>query len=178
MNGESVNRVLLNKIFNILKKDILFEDGRIVFNIYDDRQGKLTIHKGSGINVVLKNGGYVNDYLMEYLMYHYGLNEEECEILWREISLYLKKENYVYNLGSVIYEDFIEYQDDPYRVEGYDGKRYNMRNYDSFKKFVKYHAHSSRDAHNEETIDYLSMMNEEDYRDVYIYIINIIEQNL
>jgi hypothetical protein len=44
MNSESVNRVLLNKIFNILKKDILFEDGRLVFNIYDNRQGKLTVH--------------------------------------------------------------------------------------------------------------------------------------
>ena len=143
MNGESVNRVLLNKIFNFLKRDILFDDGKLVFNIYDNRQGKLTIHKGSGINVLLKNGGYINDYIIEYLMYHYGLNKEECEILWREISLYLKKENY-----------------------------------DSFKKFVKYHAHSFNDPYNDETIDYLSMMDEEDYRGVYNYIIYTIEQNL
>ena len=178
MNGESVNRVLLNKIFNFLKSDILFDDGRIVFNIYDDRQGKLTIHKGSGINVLLKNGGYINDYIIEYLMYHYGLNKEECEILWREISLYLKKENYVYNLGPVLYEDYIDYQEDPYRIEGYGGKKYNVRNYDSFKKFVKYHAHSFNDPYNDETIDYLSMMDEEDYRGVYNYIMYTIEQNL
>ena len=71
MNGESVNRVLLNKILNILKKDIRFEDGKMVFSIYDDRQGELTIHKGSVINVILKNGGYVNDYLISYLTYQY-----------------------------------------------------------------------------------------------------------
>jgi len=117
MNGESVNRVLLNKIFIILKKDIRFEDGKIVFSIYDSGTIK-NICKGSGINAVLKNGGYVNDYLISYLTYQYGLNIEECEILWREISLYLKKENYVYNLGSVLYEDYIEYQEDPYRGEG------------------------------------------------------------
>jgi hypothetical protein len=132
----------------------------------------------SGIYVVLKNGGYVNDYLMEYLMYHYGLNVEECEILWREISLYLKKENYVYHLGPVLYEDYIEERYDLDRVLGYNDKEYNIRDYDSFKKFVKYHAHSFHDPHNDERIDYLSMMDEEDYRGVYNYIMTTIEQNL
>jgi hypothetical protein len=178
MNDENINRVLLNKILNILKKDITFEDGKMVFNIYDDRQGKLTINKASGINIVLKNGGYVNDYLVGYLTYQYGLNKEECEILWREISLYLKKENYVYHLGPVLYEDYIEYQEDPYRVEGYRGEIYNIRNYNSFKKFVNYHVHNFHDPHNDERVDYLSMMDEEDYMGVYNYIMNIIEQNL
>jgi len=177
MNGESVNRVLLNKIFIILKKDIRFEDGKIVFSIYDSGTIK-NICKGSGINVLLKNGGYVNDYLISYLTYQYGLNMEECEILWREISLYLKKENYVYNLGPVLYEDYIEYQEDPYRVEGYDGKKYNMRNFETFKKFVNYHSHSFHDPYNDERVNYLSMMDEEDYRGVYNYIMTTIEQNL
>lgn len=178
MDSANINRVLLNKILNILKKDITYEDGKMVFNIYDDRQGKLTIHKGSGINVVLKNGGYVNNYLNSYLTYQYGLNKEECEILWREISLYLKKENYVYHLGPVLYEDYIEYQEDPYHIQGYEGKVHNIRNYDSFKKFIKRHSYSLHDPYNEEIIDYLSMMDEEDYRGVYNYIMNIIEQNL
>jgi hypothetical protein len=175
MDSKSVNRVLLNKIFNFLKRDILFDDGRLVFNIYDNRQGKLTVHKGSGINVVLKNDGYIHDYLVKYLIYQYGLNKVECEVLWREISLYLKKENYVYHLGPVLYEDYIEERYDLDRVLGYNDEEYNIRDYDSFKKFVKYHAHSFHDPYNDERIDYLSMMDEEDYRDVYNY---IIEQNL
>lgn len=178
MGNEDINRVLLNRILNILKKDILFEDGKLVFNIYDDRQGELTLYKGSGINVVLKNGGYVNEYITNYLKNHYGLNKEECDILWREISLYLKKENYVYYLGQILYEDYIEYQEDPYRVEGYRGEIYNLRNYNSFKKFVKYQAHSAHDPHNDEMIDYLSMMDEDDYKGIYNYIMDIIEQNL
>jgi hypothetical protein len=78
-------------------------------------------------------------------------------------------------LGPVLYEDYIEERYDLDRVLGYNDKEYNIRDYDSFKKFVKYHAHSFHDPHNDERIDYLSMMDEEDYRDVYNY---IIEQNL
>ena len=180
MNNSDINEVLINRIVDILKKDIYFKDGDLHFNIYNGDLGDIDKYsKSQGINVLLRNDGYIHNYLISYIENQYGLNSVESNLIWDKISLYLRKENFVYNLGWVLYEDYIQYEDDPYYVEGYRGKKFNIRNFNQFIKFIKdTGVGTSHDAHNDTSYNFLPMMDENDYREVYNYIMYRIEEDL
>lgn len=174
-----VNKVFLDKIVNLLKKDIYYKDGKLYFEIYLSNGESPSINRLSGINILLKTDGYLHNYLIDYLIEQYGLNKEECDSVWLRLTKDLKKENFVDSLGWVLFEDYIIYEEDPYRVRDYEERVYNLRDFQQFKKFVKnVSGGDNHDPHSDISYNFISMMDDHDYKHVYNYIMNRIEENL
>ena len=102
--------------------------------------------------------------MLSYFVERYGMTEEESELIITKIRHYLKKENYVEKIAWVLYEDFIQYQENPYYYVDYDGpyedKVYNLKKLDDFIEFLRsvYSLKDFYDVHSEERVDFEPML--------------------
>lgn len=173
---EEVNNLFLEKIFNLIKKDLNFHPLKgIEINLSSESQNANDlIDRSSGINIQLKNGGFLNKFIVSYGMSHFGLTETESEELWIKIKTYLKKENFVLYYVRVVFEDYIQYEPDPYFYPIYEDEiddysvegGFNLKKLDEFIKFMDYIGYGKNmyDAHSDEKINLLSLLDEEDYK--------------
>ena len=119
----------LERLFNKLIKDRLNYNPatNIEINICEINS---LLDKRSGINIQLKRDGYIGMEVRKCLRNIYGVTEDESEILWNMIRLHLKKLKFVENACEVLYEDYIQYESDPYFFDGYD-----LKNLDDFIEY-------------------------------------------
>jgi hypothetical protein len=175
-----INKVFIDKIVKLLSKDIYYKDGGIHFELYDQADGRLVrFDKTMGINLQLRDNGSLHDFFIDYTKSQLGLDDNESNIVWKEITKGLKKENFIDNLGWVLFEDYIKYEDDPYRISDYEERVYNIRNFQQFKNFViSVSGGKHHDPHSETSYNFVDMMEDEDFMLVYNYIMNRIEEDL
>jgi hypothetical protein len=132
------------------------------------------IDKRSGINSLLKRDGYVGMEVRKCLRNLYGVTEDESEILWNMIRLHLKKLNFIEMVYGVLYEDFLKYEFDPYRYDGYD-----LRDLDDFIDFMSDVGYgvSEFDPHSDERINFLDMLDRSDYEYIQSELFDYIESD-
>src|SRR6056300_187398 len=132
------------------------------------------LDKRSGINIQLKREGYIGMEVRKCLRNIYGVTEDESEILWNMIRLHLKKLNFVENACEVLYEDYIQYESDPYRFDGYD-----LKNLDDFIDFMGEigYGSSQGDPHSNERINFLNMLDRSDYEYIQGELFDLIESS-
>lgn len=174
-----VNKVFIDKIVKLLSKDIYYKDGKIHFELYDSNYGYVRPDRNKGINVQLRDCGSLHDFFIDYTKSKFGLDNNESNLAWKEITKELKKQNFINNLGWVLFEDYIQYEEDPYRVIDYEERVYNLRNFQQFKNFViSVSGGNQHDPHSETSYNFVDMMDDDDFMVVYDYIMNRIEENL
>jgi len=163
----------------MVKDDFYLVNGKVKTNIIDIDGRNIEPYARSGINVQLsKKNGFAEN-IIEYLHNSFGLDFEDAEKVYSLISFDLKKENFIENLPSVIYEDYLQYSDNPFiinmsqYVEG--GKKLDLRKLDNFKSFLKWYGLQSHDAHDEVTLDFSNYLTDEDYTYMYEELLNIIK---
>jgi hypothetical protein len=132
------------------------------------------LDKRSGINVQLKRDGYIGMEVRKCLRNIYGVTEDESEILWNMIRLHLKKLDFVENACEVLYEDYIQYESDPYRFDGYD-----LKNLDDFIDFMGEigYGSSQGDPHSNERINFLNILDRSDYEYIQSELFGLIESS-
>ena len=132
------------------------------------------LDKRSGINIQLKRDGYIGMEVRKCLRNIYGVTEDESEILWNMIRLHLKKLNFVENACEVLYDDYVQYESDPYRFDGYD-----LKNLDDFIDFMGEigYGSSQDDPHSNERINFLNMLDRSDYEYIQSELFELIESS-
>ena len=125
---EEINTNFTEKLFNKLKNFVNYNPvNRVEINI----PGFSFNDKRQGINITLKKDGWVGSKVREAIRTGYGATEEESEVVWDKLRIYLKKLSFIESIGWVIYEDWLRYESDPYYVDGY-----NIRNLDDFIEYL------------------------------------------
>lgn len=161
---------IINRIYDMIKDDFYLVDGRVKTNIIDYDGRKIEPNPHSGINIQLSKKRGFAEKVMEYLHNSFGLDYEDAEKVYSLISYNLKKENTIESLPDVIYEDYIEYSDDPYIIDlgqyvG-DGKKLDLRKLEEFKTFLGWYGLKYDDAIDEVILDFSNDLTDEDY--IYI----------
>lgn len=130
------------------------------------------LDKRSDINILLKRDGYIGMEVRKCLRNIYGVTEDESEILWNMIRLHLKKLYFVEHACEVLYEDYIQYESDPYRFDGYD-----LKDLDVFIDFMGDigYGYSESDPHSNERINFLNMLDRSDYEYIQSELFGLIE---
>ena len=103
---------------------------------------------------------------------------EESQLIYEKIRHYLKKENFVNTTAWSIYMDWLSYQEAPYYFEEVDTSgneiKLNLKKIGDFIKFMGIVTGVDSDAHSDERLDILSMLDMEDYKyiqnDIFDYI--------
>jgi hypothetical protein len=168
---EFANQNIINRIYDMVKDDFYLVDGKVKTNIIDIDGRKIEPNSFGGINVQLsKKGGFAEN-VVEYLHNSFGLDYEDAEKVYSLISYSLKKENFIEGLPWVIYEDYLQYSDDPYIIDMgqyvENGKKLDIRKLENFKSFLRgWYGLKSHDAHDEVTLDFGNDLIDEDY--IYI----------
>lgn len=175
---EETQNQYVDKVFDTIKGGLGLDPKnkvRFGFGGFDD-----SIDSRSGIYIILSKKGYLHDKMLTYFVEKYGMSEEESELIITKIRHYLKKENYVEKIAWVLYEDFIQYQENPYYYVNYDDpyedKVYNLKKLDDFIEFVKnvYTLEDFYDVHSEERVDFEPMLDRSDYEYIQNDVIDFI----
>lgn len=172
---------IINRIYGMVKDDFYVKNGKVKTNIIGLNGKKIEPSSFSGINVQLsKKGGFAENIIV-YLYDSFGLEYGDAEKVYSLISYNLKKENFIETLPWVIYEDYIQYSDDPYIIDmnqyEENGKKLDLRKLENFKSFLKWYGLKSHDAHDEVTLDFGGDLTDEDYTYMQEELIEIIEYN-
>ena len=132
------------------------------------------LDKRSGINVQFKRDGYIGMEVRKCLRNIYGVTEDESEILWDMIRLHLKKLSFVEHACEVLYDDYIQYESDPYLFDGYD-----LRDLNDFIDFMGETGYGSSqgDVHSNERINFLNMLGRDDYEYIQSELFGLIESS-
>lgn len=178
---EFANQNIINRIYDMVKDDFYLIDGKVKTNIIGINGKKIEPSYFGGINVQLsKKGGFAENIIV-YLYDSFGLEYGDAEKVYSLISYNLKKENFIETLPWVIYEDYLQYSDDPYIIDMNqyveDGKKLDLRKLENFKSFLKWYGLKSHDAHDEVTLDFGDDLTDEDYTYMQEELIEIIEYN-
>ena len=168
---EEINTKFTEKLFNKLKNFVSYHPVTKVdinipgFSFNDKRQG---------INITVRKDGWVGSKVREAIRTGYGATEEESEVVWDKLRIYLKKLSFVESIGWVIYEDWLRYESDPYYVDGY-----NIRNLNDFIEYLDSldMSFSSYDTHSEETINFFPMLDRGDFEYIHNEVLKMIEND-
>ena len=146
LKESTLHRGVVDKVYNHIKDDFWFEhnknyrDGQVVtsFHTPDGDQIKGT---GGGIGAQLGDDFPLIIELTPILFDQFGLSPDEAWSVWEKIRFDLAKDRFLYSLPWVLYEDYLQYQEDPYimdsSVEGGD-EIFNLRKLEDLKKFVEW----------------------------------------
>jgi len=168
---EEINTNFTEKLFNKLKNFVNYHPvNKVEINI----PGFSFNDKREGINITLKKDGWVGSKVREAIRTGYGATEEESEVIWNKLRIYLKKMSFIESIGWVIYEDWLRYESDPYYVNGY-----NIRNLDDFIELLYSldTSHSSGDAHSNERINFFTMLDRSDFEYIHNEVLKMIEND-
>lgn len=175
---EETQNQYVDKVFDTIKGGLGLDPKKKVrfgFGDFDD-----SIDPRSGIYIILSKKGYLHDKMLSYFVERYGMTEEESEHIITKIRHYLKKENFVEKIAWVLYEDFIQYQENPYYYVDYDDpyedKVYNLKKLDDFIEFLRsvYSLEDFYDVHSDERVDFGPMLDKSDYEYIQNDVIDFI----
>ena len=183
LRESTLNQNIANKVYNHIKDDFWFEynrnysDGQVVTNFHtpDGEQIKGT---GGGISYQIGDGSPLVVNIVPILLNTFGLSIDEALFLWGKIRFDLAKDRFIHSLPWGLYEEYIQYQEDPYRVDtsnevGYDYSMegtpindvFNLRKLEDLKKFVEWVGWGRNEgaAHYDERYNFLETMTTNDY---------------
>lgn len=166
---EEINTNFTEKLFNKLKNFVNYHPvNKVEINI----PGFSFNDKREGINITLKKDGWVGSKVREAIRTGYGATEEESEVIWNKLRIYLKKMGFVESIGWVIYEDYLKWENDPYYPD-----EYNIRDLNNFIKYMDSldMSFSSSDAHSNETINFFTMLDRSDFEYIHNEVLKMIE---
>jgi hypothetical protein len=176
---EGTQNRYVDKVFDTIRGGLGLDPKKKVrfgFGGFDDY-----IDSRSGINVILNKNQGISERMKEYFVERYGMSEEESELMVTKIRHYLKKENFVEKVAWVLYEDYIQYQKNPYYYVDYDDpyedKVYNLKKLDDFIEFVRnvYSLKDFYDVHSDERIDFDPMLDRDDYEYIQSEVMRMIK---
>jgi hypothetical protein len=161
----------LEKLFNTLIKNRLNYNSvtNIEINICDinSYKGKWNIGK-----VQLKRDSYLGMEVRKCLRNLYGVTEDESDTLWDMIRIHLKKLIFVENAYEVLYDDYVQYESDPYRINGYKLK--DINDFIDFMGEIWYGDFKS-DVYGDEKINFLDMLDRSDYEYIQSELFDLID---
>jgi hypothetical protein len=163
----------LEKLFNTLIKNRLNYNPvtNIEINICDINShiGKWNVNK-----VQLKKDSYLGMEVRKCLRNLYGVTEDESDTLWDMIRIHLKKLIFVENAYEVLYDDYVQYESDPYRINGYHLKHLN--DFIDFMGEIWYGDFKS-DVYGDEEINFLDMLDKSEYEYIQSELFDLIESS-
>ena len=137
LKESTLNRDVIDKVYNHIKDDFWFEhnknyrDGQVVTSFHTS-SGEQIKGTGGGIGAQLGDESNLITSLILILVDTFGLSLDESWVVWEKIRFDLAKDRFLYSLPWVLYEDYIQYQDDPYiidtRTDG-DNGLFNLKTY-------------------------------------------------
>ena len=159
---EDTNKYI-DKIFNLIKKSLEYDPKeRLIINLGNINS---MLDKRQGINITLKKDGPIGVVIKNYLIDSYGVTQEESSILWDMIRKYLKKLNFIEHVDWILYEDYLQWSDDPYYYDDPSGISYNVNKLGDLIEMMEILeiGTSDYDPHSEEKTNFLEVLNKEDY---------------
>ena len=104
---EYSNEKVINKVYDLVRDEFYLYDGKVKTNIWGSDGKIIEPDSRSGINIQLKKGGYFNEIIVEYLIHSFGLDYESAEKVYDLISYGLKRENTIYRLPNILFDEFL-----------------------------------------------------------------------
>ena len=159
---EDTNKYI-DKIFNLIKKSLEYDPKeRLIINLGNINS---MLDKRQGINVTLKKDGPIGVSIKDYLIDSYGVTQEESTILWDMIRKYLKKLNFIEHVDWILYEDYLQWGDDPYYYDDPSGISYNVNKLGDLIEMMEILEIGTGvyDPHSNEKINFLEVLVKEDY---------------
>ena len=188
LKESTLNRDVIDKVYNHIKDDFWFEhnknyrDGQVVTSFHTS-SGEQIKGTGGGIGAQLGDESNLITSLILILVDTFGLSLDESWVVWEKIRFDLAKDRFLYSLPWVLYEDYIQYQEDPYifdkKTEGGVGF-FNLRKLESLKEFVKWigYGHNERGVHYEGVHNYLDSITDSEYKILHQEMLEYIERDL
>jgi hypothetical protein len=179
---------ILDKVYNLIKGDFWFEhnrdyrDGQVVTSFHTP-DGEQIKGVGGGIGYQLGDESPLVRNIIPTLSNTFGLSIDESFWLWEKIRFDLAKDRFLYSLVEVLYEDYIQYQEDPYifdkGMEGGDGF-FNLRKLEGLKSFVKWagYGNNQRGVQYEGVYNYLDAITDSEYKILHQEMLEYIERDL
>ena len=188
LKESTLNGDVTDKVYNHIKDDFWFEhnknyrDGQVVTSFHTS-SGEQIKGTGGGIGAQLGDDSNLITSLILILVDTFGLSLDESWVVWEKIRFDLAKDRFLYSLPWVLYEDYIQYQDDPYiidtRTDGDNGV-FNLRKLEGLKGFVEWvgYGTNERGVHYEGVHNYLESITDSEYKILHQDMLEYIERGL
>lgn len=189
LKESTLNKGIVDKVYNHIKDDFWFEhnknfpDGQVVTSFHTSEGEQIKGNRG-GISAQLGDDGDLSINFTTILYDQFGLNPEEAWSVWEKIRFDMAKDRFIHNLPWMLYEDYIQYQEDPYlidtRVEGGD-EVFNLRKLEGLKEFVEWVGvgfNVVERVHYNATHNYLDSITPSEYKKLHEVILDYIESEL
>lgn len=188
LKESTLNGDVTDKVYNHIKDDFWFEhnknyrDGQVVTSFHT-RSGEQIKGTGGGIGAQLGDESNLITRLILILVDTFGLSLDESWVVWEKIRFDLAKDRFLFSLSEVLYEDYIQYQEDPYTFDkGAEGGVgfFNLRKLEGLKEFVKWagYGYNERGVHYEGVHNYLDSITDSEYKILHQEMLEYIERDL
>jgi hypothetical protein len=161
---------IVDKVYNHIKDDFWIEHNKN----FPDGQVMTSFHTPEGEQIKGERGG-----ISAQLGDDFSLARNFAIILFD-----MAKDRFIYGLPWVLYEDYIQYQEDPYimdsRLDGGD-EVFNLRKIEGLKKFLEWLGEGVNvveRTHYNATHNYLDSMTPFEYRMLHKDLMSYIERDL
>lgn len=188
LKESTLNVGVIDKVYNHIKDDFWFEhnknyrDGQVVTSFHTS-SGEQIKGSGGGISYQLGDDSNLISMLILVLTKTFGLSLDESWVVWKKIRFDLAKDRFLFSLSEVLYEDYIQYQEDPYIFDkGAEGGVgfFNLRKLEGLKEFVKWagYGYNETAAHYEGVHNYLDSITDSEYKILHQEMLEYIERDL
>ena len=189
LKENTFNIGVVDKVYKHIKDDFWFEHNKNfpvgqVMTSFHTPEGEQIKGERGGISAQLGDDFSLARNFAIILFDQFGLSPDEALAVWEKIRFDLAKDRFIYNLPWGLYEDYIQYQEDPYlmdtRVEGGD-EVFNLRKLDGLKGFVEWVGEGFNvveRVHYNATHNYLDSMTPSEYKILHKDMLTYIERGL
>jgi len=180
---------IVDKVYNHIKDDFWIEhnknfpDGQVMTSFHTPEGEQIKGERG-GISAQLGDDFSLARNFAIILFEECGLSPQESWVVWEKIRFDMAKDRFIYGLPWVLYEDYIQYQEDPYimdsRLDGGD-EVFNLRKIEGLKKFLEWLGEGVNvveRTHYNATHNYLDSMTPFEYRMLHKDLMSYIERDL
>ncbi len=189
LKESDLNKGIVDKVYNHIKDDFWIEhnknfpDGQVMTSFHTPEGEQIKGERG-GISAQLGDDFSLSRNFLIILFDQFGLSPEEAWVVWEKIRFDMAKDRFIYGLPWVLYEDYIQYQEDPYimdsRLDGGD-EVFNLRKIEGLKKFLEWLGEGVNvveRTHYNATHNYLDSMTPFEYRILHKDLMSYIERDL
>lgn len=189
LRENSTNTKLVERVYNHIKDDFWFEqnhnfpDGQVMTSFHTPEGEQIKGERG-GISAQLGDDFSLIRNMTIVLFDQFGLDPDEAWLVIEKIRFDLAKDRYLYSLPWALYEDYIQYQEDPYimdsRVEGGD-EIFNLRKVGDLKKFLEWTGIGYMDTqrvHYNAVHNYLDSITDDEYKMLHKDLMGYIERDM
>ena len=188
LKESALNRGIVDKVYNHIKDDFWFEhnknfpDGQVMTSFHTEEGEQIKGERG-GISAQLGDDFSLARNFAIILFEQFGLSPDEAWGVWEKIRFDLEKDRFLYSLPWVLYEDYIQYQEDPYimdsSVEGGD-EVFNLRKLEGLKGFVEWTGmgYNEHGVHYTAVHNYTDTITHSEYKTLQKDVLEYIERDL